>query len=66
MASRGIALPADVRQRFGHYNATYFNPELNRLRGGWNLTDPANPAVQVPVNENERFILWMRTAALPK
>jgi hypothetical protein len=55
-----------VRQRFGHYNATYFNPELNRLRGGWNLTDPANPAVQVPVNENERFILWMRTAALPK
>lgn len=65
VASRGIALPADVRARFGHYNATNFNPDLNRLRGGWNLSDPTNTSVQVPVNENERFILWMRTAALP-
>lgn len=62
--SRGIALPSDVRKRFAKYLPTFFNPVLNGSRGGGNLTDASGQPMYV--NEDERFIVWMRTAALPR
>lgn len=64
VSATGIALPSDVRHRFAAYKPTWFNPELNEFRGGGNLTDASGEYLQV--NEDERFIIWMRTAALPR
>jgi len=61
---RGIALPSDVRHRFGSQTGQYFNPFLNSLRGGNNLTNMQNKPL--PLNQDERLIVWMRTAALPR
>ncbi len=40
------------------HHGRYLNPELNDLRGGANLT--------LPVKQDDRFIIWMRLAPLPK
>lgn len=61
---RGIALPSDVRHRFGSQLGQNFNPLLNSMRGGNNMTDLLNRAI--PLNQDERLIVWMRTAALPR
>jgi hypothetical protein len=66
VASRGIALPSDVRHRFGTQRPSYFNPFLNASRGGRNASDPADPSQALPLREDERLIVWMRTAALPR
>jgi hypothetical protein len=66
---KGLALAADVTARFGSYKAQYFNTDLNQtdpVRGGGNFTDLINPIEQMNVNQDERFIIWMRNAALPK
>ena len=35
-------------------------------RGGSNLTSPLDPSQPLPLNQDERFINWMRTAPLPQ
>ena len=55
--ARGIARPADL-SLFGPVVAQNFNPpEFSQYRGGSTVTRP--------LNENERFISWMRLAARP-
>ncbi|KAF8058092.1 ALIS1 [Scenedesmus sp. PABB004] len=67
VSERGIALPSDVRHRFGAYKPRFFNPLLNAERGGGNLTNTSAPgAPLLDVNADERFMVWMRTAALPR
>lgn len=61
---RGIALPSDVRHRFGSQLGKFFNPGLNSSRGGNNMTTPQSQPL--PLNQDERLIVWMRTAALPR
>lgn len=52
----GIAWTSDRKTKFGTQNATNFN-ELADFRGGGTIFGP--------VNEDEHFLVWMRTAALP-
>lgn len=60
---KGIALPSDVRHRFGSQKGENFNPTLTSTRGGNNLTNEQNQPIQL--RQDERLIVWMRTAALP-
>lgn len=62
--SQGIALPSDVTHRFGSQTGSFFNPFLNATRGGTNLTTLNNEPL--PLNKDERLMVWMRTAALPR
>lgn len=64
VADKGIALSSDVKHRFAAYKPEWFNPVLNNLRGGGNLTNDTTGEL-LDVNQDERFIVWMRTAALP-
>lgn len=68
VSPKGIALPSDVNHRFGDYYPQNFNPVLDYTRGGGNLTEvtPTGEVKQQLVGEDERFIVWMRTAALPR
>jgi hypothetical protein len=68
VSSTGIALLSDVHHRFTDYYPQNFNPFLNSLRGGNNLTQPqpGGGLKDLMVGEDERFIVWMRTAALPR
>eukprot|EP00775_Hariotina_reticulata_P005708 gene5708-5948_t len=67
VSSKQIALRSDVSFRFGNYYAQYFNPYLDALRGGGNLTNTSAPNdPPLTLQQDERFIIWMRTAALPK
>lgn len=65
MREKGTALPSDVRHRFGSQYGSFFNPLLNSQRGGNNLTDPIT-GDRLRLNQDERLIVWMRTAALPR
>lgn len=60
----GIALPSDVTHRYGSQMGSFFNPFLNGSRGGDNLTNSQNEPI--PLNRDERLMVWMRTAALPR
>jgi hypothetical protein len=60
----GIALPSDVTHRYGSQMGSFFNPFLNGSRGGDNLTNSQNEPI--PLNREERLMVWMRTAALPR
>jgi hypothetical protein len=60
-----IALPSDVRHRFGSQYGENFNPFLNSLRGGDNIVSDKTKQ-PIPLNKDERLIVWMRTAALPR
>lgn len=62
VSDNGIAFASDRKYRFGSYNPANFNPELNSLRGGFNLTASSGGATP---KENERFMVWMRLSALP-
>jgi hypothetical protein len=66
VSARGIALPSDVRHRFGDHTPSFFNRFLNASRGGANTSSPAAPDVALPLRQDERLIVWMRTAALPR
>lgn len=61
---KGIALPSDVQHRFGSQMGSFFNPVLNASRGGDNLTTPNGEPI--PLDQDERLMVWMRTAALPR
>ena len=63
--ANGIALPSDVQHRFGSQYGDNFNPVLNSLRGGNDLVND-NTEEKVPLNKDERLMVWMRTAALPR
>lgn len=63
VVDKGIALSSDVKHRFAAYQPQWFNPVLNSLRGGGNMTNGSEGLLDV--NQDERFIVWMRTAALP-
>lgn len=52
---KGIAWKSDLEYKFGSYNASNFNTDP-ATRGGGTITGP--------VDENEHFVVWMRTAAL--
>ncbi|KAI8464532.1 MAG: ligand-effect modulator 3 family [Monoraphidium minutum] len=65
VAATGIALTSDLKDRFGNYTPSHFNPFLNASRGGGNMTDAATGRL-LTVREDERFVNWMRTAALPR
>eukprot|EP00878_Enallax_costatus_P001826 GHUV01001984.1.p1 GENE.GHUV01001984.1~~GHUV01001984.1.p1 ORF type:complete len:363 (+),score=82.52 GHUV01001984.1:259-1347(+) len=65
VSQRGIALSADRKHRFANYTPQFFNPVLDDTRGGGNLTNSTTGEV-MNVNQDERFIVWMRTAALPR
>ncbi|GAX85454.1 hypothetical protein CEUSTIGMA_g12870.t1 [Chlamydomonas eustigma] len=58
ITSKGIAPEPDQSNMFAAYNTTYFNPSINQYRGGANIT--------VPVNSDDRFIIWMKLAPLSK
>jgi hypothetical protein len=60
---KGIALPSDVRHRFGSQKGENFNPFINASRGGDNLTNDLGQEIEL--RQDERLIVWMRTAALP-
>lgn len=64
VSDHNIALKSDLRDRFGDYYAKNFNPYLNASRGGGNMTAP--DGTPLPVRRDERFVNWMRTAALPR
>ncbi len=60
VSEKGIAWSSDRKEKFGNQNATNFNlgtPELKKYRGGGTIVGP--------LNEDEHFIVWMRTSALP-
>lgn len=61
---KGIALPSDVQHRYGSQMGSFFNPVLNATRGGDNLT--TTNGEPIPLNQDERLMVWMRTAALPR
>jgi hypothetical protein len=64
VSDKGIALASDLKDRFGNYYPSNFNPVLNASRGGGNLTAP--DGTRLTVRQDERFVNWMRTAALPR
>ena len=64
VSAKGIALSSDLRDRFGDYYPQNFNPFLNASRGGGNMTAP--DGTPLTVRQDERFVNWMRTAALPR
>ncbi|WIA33459.1 hypothetical protein OEZ86_006589 [Tetradesmus obliquus] len=68
VSGQGIALRSDVHHRYADYYPQNFNPFLNSMRGGGNLTQPqpGGGLKELMVGEDERFIVWMRTAALPR
>jgi hypothetical protein len=69
-------LPTQTASRFADIQPQHFNPSQNSsLNGGGNLdlgsvVNPFNASDEdnkrVTLKKNERFIVWMRTAALPK
>ncbi len=58
-----IAFDSDVKYRFADYMPQFFNPLMNSLRGGFNLSVESGGATP---KENQRFMNWMRIAALPR
>jgi len=64
VSDKGIALSSDLKDRFGNYYPSNFNPYLNASRGGGNMTSAAG--LPLTVRQDERFVNWMRTAALPR
>jgi hypothetical protein len=64
VSDKGIALSSDLKDRFGNYTPSFFNPALNASRGGGNMTAPDGRLLTV--RSDERFVNWMRTAALPQ
>jgi hypothetical protein len=64
VSDKGIALHSDLKDRFGNYYPSNFNPFLNASRGGGNMT--AADGTRLTVRQDERFVNWMRTAALPR
>lgn len=64
---KGIALSSDLKDRFGNYAPQNFNEYLDSTRGGGDMTvTEGNRTVQLNVSQDERFVNWMRTAALPR
>lgn len=60
---KGIAFKSDIKYRFADIPAKFFNLALNSLRGGFNITAASGGPT---LKQNERFINWMRVAALPR
>ncbi|EFJ53273.1 hypothetical protein VOLCADRAFT_102874 [Volvox carteri f. nagariensis] len=63
VSDKNIAFDSDVKYRFAKYNPQNFNPEINSLRGGFNLSYASGGATP---KENQRFMNWMRLSALPR
>ncbi len=62
ISDRGIAFPSDIKYLYGNFTPTNFNPTINENRGGYNFTVESGG---VTPKENQRFMNWMRLAALP-
>ncbi|GFR50957.1 hypothetical protein Agub_g13277 [Astrephomene gubernaculifera] len=63
VTDKNIAFESDRKYRFANYTPHNFNPALDSLRGGFNLSVESGGATP---KENERFMNWMRIAALPR
>lgn len=57
ISDQGIALKSDVEHRYANVTPSWFNLFLNGSRGGGTFNNT--------LQENQRFIVWMRIAALP-
>lgn len=57
VSDTGIALDTDIDHRFANITPEFFNPYMNGSRGGGSFNET--------LQENERFMVWMRAAALP-
>ncbi|KXZ44835.1 hypothetical protein GPECTOR_61g788 [Gonium pectorale] len=63
VSDKGIAFESDRKYRFANYTPQFFNPAMNAMRGGFDLSKESGGATP---KENERFMNWMRIAALPR
>lgn len=57
VSTNDIAPKTDQKYMFADYIPQFFNPLINRLRGGSNIT--------TLVKKDQHFIIWMRLAPLP-
>ncbi|KAG1677760.1 hypothetical protein FOA52_001072 [Chlamydomonas sp. UWO 241] len=56
LQTAGIASASDVKYLYGDYMAQWFNPRLNDLRGGGNLS--------APIDQSDQLMIWLRLAPL--
>ncbi|GLC46355.1 hypothetical protein PLESTB_001766500 [Pleodorina starrii] len=63
ISATNIAFESDIKYRFTNYTPVNFNPTIDSLRGGFNLSAASGGATPA---ENQRFMNWMRLSALPR
>ncbi len=63
VSDQNIAFETDIKYRFANYTPENFNPAIDSLRGGFNLSVLSGGATP---KENQRFMNWMRLSALPR
>ena len=68
ISETGIAWQSDIDHKFADYEPQNYNEDtapLKYLRGGSNIAVDPETGLRL-VGKDEHFIVWMRTAALPR